>query len=200
MPTYRARKQLAGDAASRKRRKLQVHRRASKLLMHEAALTETLANIGKENISSSGEFASIVDDSGGPSHDEPPSEQVRPTLSLDIVDSDSDGSFVGYEEEEEENKDDEDDFFGSDILSWHDDSKEVEERCESANESSTDSSARDNPAPTMTYDDTDESPPVHEDVDFSDLEVATLELMSLCDRSGARRGFYDKLLTLLQQF
>jgi hypothetical protein len=66
-----------------------------------------------------------------------------------------------------------------------------------ADELSTDLSPTDGIPLTTTCNDTDEHPTVHQDVDFSKLEIATLELMSLCDRSGAWCGFYDELLTLL---
>jgi hypothetical protein len=44
----------------------------------------------------------------------------------------------------------------------------------------------------------DEPPPVHlASIEWSSLEVASLQLLALCDNSGARRGFYDELLALL---
>lgn len=51
------------------------------------------------------------------------------------------------------------------------------------------------------YEDSDLSPPDQDaKVEWSPLEVASLELISLCDDSGARRGFYDQLLALLRTF
>ena len=69
MPTYPTRKKPARDQVSRKKRKLQVHRQASKLLLREAALTGTLTDNGQEHVlwSSGGDYEStIVDDAGGP--------------------------------------------------------------------------------------------------------------------------------------
>ena len=36
--------------------------------------------------------------------------------------------------------------------------------------------------------------------DLTDLELASLELLTLCDDSGARRGLYNELLSLLRRF
>jgi hypothetical protein len=48
------------------------------------------------------------------------------------------------------------------------------------------------PKPTQEY-------PCHnDDHDFDALEMAMVELLVLCDSSGARHGFYDDLLTLLR--
>jgi hypothetical protein len=90
-------------------------------------------------------------------------------------------SFVGYKNDEDKEDDDDKDFI-SDFLSWDDDSEEVPRE---RDELSTDLPPADGIPPTMTCDDTDKHPTVHQDVDFSELEIATLELMSLCDRSGA---------------
>jgi hypothetical protein len=47
----------------------------------------------------------------------------------------------------------------------------------------------------------DKPPPVQDaGIEWSALELASLELLSLCDDSGARRGFYDELLALLRRF
>jgi hypothetical protein len=56
--------------------------------------------------------------------------------------------------------------------------------------------------PTRIYQHEDQNPPTTEDEDikFSDLDVAALGLMQLCDDSGARHRFFDDLLTLLHQF
>jgi hypothetical protein len=49
------------------------------------------------------------------------------------------------------------------------------------------------PEPTQEY-------PSHDDnLDFNATEMAMLELLVLCDLSGARHGFYDDLLTLLRR-
>jgi hypothetical protein len=55
------------------------------------------------------------------------------------------------------------------------------------------------------YDDDccEEFPPMSSvggDMDLTALEMASLELLTLCDDSGARRGLYNDLLALLHQF
>jgi hypothetical protein len=166
--------------------------------MHEAAFTGTLTENGEEDVWSYGaDYESVVDDGIGPINDEAPHKDSHPTFSLLLNDGDGNESFVGYEDNEEGEQDDDKDFI-SDFLSWDDDSEEVLR--EHANELSTDLSPTDGIPPTMTCDDTDKHPTVCQDVDFSKLEIETLELMSLCDRSGARCGFYDELLTLLRRF
>jgi hypothetical protein len=53
----------------------------------------------------------------------------------------------------------------------------------------------------MMYQDEEEKPPTAEDdIEFTNLEVAELELLMLCDASGARRRFFNDLLTLLRRF
>ena len=200
MPNYSTRKSSATDEVSRKKRKRQVLRQASKLLLREAALTGTLTDNGEEDVLCSGaEYASVVDNARGPINDEAPQEDRRPTVSpfTDDGNADDDESFIGFEDDEEEEEDDDD--FISDFVSWDDDSLQEVSR-ERADELSADLADGDGIPPTATYDDTDELPTVQQDVDFSELEIATLELLSLCDRSGARRGFYDELLTLLRRF
>jgi hypothetical protein len=54
---------------------------------------------------------------------------------------------------------------------------------------------------SQTYEEMDKPPPVHDaGIEWSALELASLELLSLCNDSGTRQGFYDELLTLLRQF
>jgi hypothetical protein len=53
---------------------------------------------------------------------------------------------------------------------------------------------------TMMYQDEEEKPPTaKDDVEFTDLEVAELEFLVLCDGSGALCGFFDDALTFLRQ-
>jgi hypothetical protein len=54
MPNYPTTLKPDRDQVSRKKRKLQVHQQASKLLMREAALTGTLTNNSQEDVWSSG--------------------------------------------------------------------------------------------------------------------------------------------------
>jgi hypothetical protein len=49
------------------------------------------------------------------------------------------------------------------------------------------------PEPTQEY------PSHDDDLDLDASEMAMLDLLVLCDSSGARRGFYDDLLTLLRR-
>jgi len=59
-------------------------------------------------------------------------------------------------------------------------------------------------SPSMTTDndmegDSKQHPTVEDDIKLTDLEVATLHLLMKCDESGARRGFFDELLTFLHR-
>jgi hypothetical protein len=60
------------------------------------------------------------------------------------------------------------------------------------------------PVQTLYVDDChEEFPPmslVGGDMDLTTLEMASLELLTLCDDSGARRGLYNDLLALLRRF
>jgi hypothetical protein len=53
-------------------------------------------------------------------------------------------------------------------------------------------------ATTATCADEEESPPTaEENVEFTDLDVASLCLLQLCDNSGAHHGLYDNILAFL---
>jgi hypothetical protein len=53
---------------------------------------------------------------------------------------------------------------------------------------------------TVMYQDEEEKPPTaKDDIEFTNLEVAGLELLMLCDASSARCRFFDIILTFLHQ-
>jgi hypothetical protein len=55
-------------------------------------------------------------------------------------------------------------------------------------------------APTAMCADKEEYPPTaEENVKFTDLDVASLRLLQLCNNSGAHRGLYDNILAFLHQ-
>jgi hypothetical protein len=55
-------------------------------------------------------------------------------------------------------------------------------------------------APTATCADEEESPPTaEENVKFTDLDLASLRLLQLCNNSGAHRGLYDNILAFLHR-
>jgi len=74
------------------------------------------------------------------------------------------------------------------------DSSDDEDLSEGLTDGSTPSHA------TCPEDDPEEHPSFDDELQLSNLEMAMLDLLILCDSSGARRGFYDELLTLLQRF
>jgi hypothetical protein len=112
--------------------------------------------------------------------------------------SSSKSTFIpGIEDEEED-----DDFFGVDLF-------DTEEEASGLQGLGPDEGMPEFLSPTchhqgqraQTYKEMDKSPPVHDaGIEWSALELASLELLSLCDNSGARCGFYDELLTLLRRF
>jgi hypothetical protein len=55
-------------------------------------------------------------------------------------------------------------------------------------------------APTATCADEEESPPTaEENVKFTDLDLASLCLLQLCNNSGTHRGLYDNILAFLHR-
>ncbi len=57
----------------------------------------------------------------------------------------------------------------------------------------------DNSDESTTPEPTQEYPSYDDDLDLDASEMAMLELLVLCDSSGAHHGFYDDLLTLLRR-
>jgi hypothetical protein len=90
-----------------------------------------------------------------------------------------------------------DDLFGFDLLSSMLDGTNGDER----HSPKSPTPNIDDTTPTMMCRDEDPHPrTAEEDVEFTNIEVATLGLMQLCDAFGAHHGFFDDLLTLLHGF
>jgi hypothetical protein len=98
-----------------------------------------------------------------------------------------------------------DDILGTDLFSFDDDALGVD-----GTSNDDDAQSREAPAdqlgadvedaPTATCADEEEYPPTAEkNVKFTDLDVASLRLMQLCDNSGAHRRLYDNILVFLRR-
>jgi len=183
-----------------KRRKLDVQMKVERMLAREKALSEeptTLADSRNDTSTASGAVGRNTEE-----HQE-------------SSDSDSEDAFIpdddecfGFEasdfEADDDNRDDND--IGS-FWSFEEEGDDVQEPSyfefddESTSAAATSSSTvGSSPATTTSlYGDSEEHPTVEEDVDLSDLEKASLDLILLCDDSGARRGFYNDLLAFLRR-
>jgi hypothetical protein len=175
----------------------------AKILQHEEACTSIF----------SGHLPEVV----GPIHfdgnDEPPGQmdvslfsdespyKSLPNSSQDNTyphndDSSSEGMFILVDEDAEKD----DAFLGLDHYEAEEGMAGFEEGLDEAMPEFMNAHHHQDPR-TKTYEERDEPPPAHDaGIEWSALEFASLELLSLCDDSGARRGFSDELLTLLHQF
>ncbi len=91
-----------------------------------------------------------------------------------------------------------DDIFGLEVMDdgTTDDGQSLETTSTSRNGTNVDGNPQ-----VMMYQDKQAKPPTAEDdIEFTNLQVAELELLMLCDTLGARRRFFDDLLTLLRRF
>jgi hypothetical protein len=116
----------------------------------------------------------------------------------DSSDSSSESTFIpGIEDEEED-----DDFFGVDLFETGDEAFGLEGLVPDEGTPEFSSRTRHHQGQrAQTYEEMDKPPPFQDaGIEWSALELASLELLSLCNDSGARRGFYDELLTLLRRF
>jgi hypothetical protein len=119
--------------------------------------------------------------------------------------SDSNASFVLARDDSMSSEDDDDqndfifdDIFGLEVMDdgTTDDGQSLKTTSASRHVANVDGNPQ-----VMMYQDEEEKPPTAEDdIELTNLEVAELELLMLCDASGARRRFFDDLLTLLRQF
>jgi hypothetical protein len=116
----------------------------------------------------------------------------------DSCDSSSETTFIpGIEDEEED-----DDFFGVNLFETDDEASGLEGLRPYKGTPEVSSCIRHHQGQrAQTYEEMDKPPPVHNaGIEWSAHKLASLELLSLCDNSGARRSFYDELLRLLRQF
>jgi hypothetical protein len=201
MPTFARRKKNIHDLFNSKKWKLSVKQNFQRILAQEAA---TSTNENRVN----NEFP--PNEPMVESHDanERMSECDNHNDGRGTADdpfSDSDASFVLARDDSMSSEDDDDqnDFILDDIFGLEatddgtiDDGRPLETTSASHHGTNINS----NPQVIM-YQDKEEKPPTAEDdIEFANLEVAELELLMLCDASGAHRQFCDDLLTLLHWF
>jgi hypothetical protein len=121
--------------------------------------------------------------------------------------SDSEASFMlssddsmSLEDDDDQNNFIFDDIFGLEMMSLVDGTTDDQQSLETTPASRHHANVDGTP-PTMMYHNEEENPPTAEDdIEFTDLEVATLGLLKLCEDSGAHHRFFDDLLTLLDWF
>ena len=202
MPTYQARKRPASGKAANEKRNQRAFVLARELMATEAALAATSNGVGDEAALPAG-HSTLNDNDTTDRMETDEQQEVTPRHSLGADGSDSDEesfAWFGREDDDEDEEEYQPDDGGAWL--WEEDtvmsSEEEPERREPIDDSSTDPSS----PSIVSFDDPEDDPPNihHEDVDFSDREIASLQLLSLCDRSGARRGLFDDILSLLRSF
>ena len=202
MPTFAHRKENIHDLFNSKKWKLSIKQNFQRILAQEAAAS---ANENRVN----NEFPPdepMVESSNA---NECMSECDNHTYSQGVADdpfSNSDASFVLARDDSMSSEDDDDqnDFIFDDMFGLEatddgttDNGQSLETTSASRHGANVDS----NPQVMMYYQDEEEQPPTAEDdIESTNLEVAELELLMLCDISGTHRQFFDDLLTLLHQF
>jgi len=199
MPTFcksgGKRRQGANDTnASRTKRKKGVARK----IQHVEAQAEI---VGPYRFDGTDDRARQNDDVGSFGYDSPHeslADVTQDNTHPDSYDSSSESTFIAGVEDEEED----DDFFGVDLFDAEEESTGLDDLGPDAGTPEFSSrNCHHPPQRAQTYKDTDKPPPVQDaGIEWSALELASLDLLSLCDNSGARRGFYDELLTLLRRF
>jgi len=197
MPNYAQRKNFNQLRASKKR-KLTIEQNIQRMLAQEAVadanenitnnnslpLNEPMEESLAEERPSAGDGASLSD---GDDSFAPPSDRSMSS------DDDSNPNDFGF-----------DDIFGfgqfDDQTSSDDDGDSPDGTLPSDSSRHGEDDVVDATPATMVYQDDDEKPTIAEnEVEFSELEVAQLDLLMLCDASGATREFHDKLLSLLRR-
>lgn len=142
--------------------------------------------------------------------DEPMSERAYQHSNEGAADdplSDGEASFAPSSDDSMSSEDDcdqynftFDDIFGLEMMSLVDGTTDDQQSLETTPASCHHANVDGTP-PTMMYHNEEENPPTAEDdIEFTDLEVATLGLLKLCEDSGAHHRFFDDLLTLLDWF
>jgi len=176
---------------------------AARVATSSSALSHASGAIGQNDGSPNEEAMVDLDDSLPPDDDgqvdnvgqDDDDSNDNVGRSIEEASLDSQDSFTPYDDDMEDNlvilgfgcfllPDEEDE----DV----DDNKEEEDRM--------DDSSMISPAAEPLYGDSEQQPVIEDALDLTDLEEASLNLVSLCDDSGARRGFYNELLTLLRRF
>jgi hypothetical protein len=201
MPTFARRKENIHDLFNSKMRKLSVEQNFQRILAQEAAASTNENRVNNEFPPDE----PMVESSDA---NERMSERDNHTYSQGIADdpcSNSDASFVLARDDSmlSEDDDNQNDFIFDDMFGWEatdDGTTDDGQLLETTSASRHGANVNGNPQ-VMIYQDEEEHPPTAEDdIEFTNLEVAELELLMLCDASGARRRFFDDLLTLLRRF
>ena len=182
-------------------RKLRIKHELVRLLAMEQLSHSTLDDTSLEEDCTSMETSSKV---LPPNVDDTPwdSAQCGSDVDDDLSDDDSsDDSYISYQPSNEEVVEDDDDNDLAAALSWTPTTDEVDFSEVGEFLLQADCSMMDPPTgTTLNEPEQPEEYPKHDDeLQLDTSEMAMLDLLVLCDSSGARRGFYDELLTLLRR-
>jgi hypothetical protein len=201
MPTFARRKENIHDLFYSKKRKLSVQQNFQRILAQEAAASTNENRVNNK-------FPPDEPMVERRTADERMSECDNRNDGQGMADdpfSDSDASFVLARDDSMSSEDDDnqndfifDDMFG--LEATDDGTTDDGQSLKTTSASRQSANLNGNPQ-VMMYQDEEEQPPTAEDdIEFTNLEVAELELLMLCDASGARCRFFDDLLTLLHRF
>jgi hypothetical protein len=188
MPTFACRKENIHDLFNSKKRKLSVEQNFQRILAQEAAAS---ANENRVNNKLPPDEPMVENSDAN----ERMSERDNHTYSRGVADdpfSDSDASFMLARDDSMSSEDDDDqnDFIFDDMFGLEatdDGTIDNGQSLETTSASCHGANVNGNPQ-VMMYQDEEEQPPTAEDdIEFTNLEVAALELLMLCDASGARR-------------
>jgi hypothetical protein len=201
MPNFARRKNNIHDLFYSKKRKLSVQQNFQRILAEEAAASTNENRVNNK-------FPPDEPMVECRAADEHMSERDKRNDGRGVADepfSDSDASFVLARDDSMSSDDDDDqnDFIFDDMFGLEatdDGPTDDGQSLKTTSASRQGANVNGNPQ-VMMYQDEEEQPPTAEDdIEFTNLEVAELELLMLCDASGARRQFFDDLLTLLRRF
>jgi hypothetical protein len=206
MPTFASRK---GLLKSNKKRKLSIQQSFQRIFAQEFVASND-ANRGTNRATPNESMAETFDTDAEDSLDEQMVEQGHDN-SEDGNNSDesyapaNDDSLFSVQENDGSNNIGLDGILGTDLFSFDDGALGVDGTSDDddaqSREAPTDQLGADvEDAPTATCADEEEYPPIaEENVKFTDLDVASLCLLQLCNNSGAHRGLHDNILAFLRQ-
>ncbi len=200
MPTFASRRNSRS-----KRRKLNVQRSLQRILAQELIADNNGNRVTNESLSDELMIESCdCEENSDASMAEPSDTRENGNISdgeISFVPP-ADESMSSDEEDDPNNLSfDENNLFGFDLmLSKEEGMNDNQESVETAPAGLAANDMGETPQ-AMIYQDEDKTPPTAEDdVEFSDLEVAGLGLLCLCNNSGTSRQFFNDLLTLLRRF
>jgi hypothetical protein len=206
MPTFASRK---GLLKSNKKRKLSIQQSFQRIFAQEFVASND-ANRGTNRATPDESMAETFDTDAKDSLDEQMVKQGH-NNSEDGNNSDesyapaNDDSLFSVQEDDSSNNVGLDDILGTDLFSFDDGALGVDGTSDDDDAQSREAPADQlgadiEDAPTATCADKEEYPPTaEENVKFTDLDVASLCLLQLCNNSGAHRGLYDNILAFLHQ-